>query len=97
MWKIPKEVIEICKLKKYRKCNDQTKKEKWTKNDLQITTQKTKIEQHEPHSKPGRTQMSLASCTFMIKLHFSYVRYTFVYLTVRYIKEQSHDTCILQG
>jgi hypothetical protein len=37
-----REVIRICKSKKNRQHNGQMKKNKWTNNDLQNTTQKTK-------------------------------------------------------
>ena len=36
-----------------RQNNGQRKKGKKTNNNLQNTTQKTKIEQHEPHKKTG--------------------------------------------
>jgi len=44
-----KELIGICKSKKDRHYNGQSKKDKRTNNDLQNTKPKLKIEQHEPH------------------------------------------------
>jgi len=54
-----KGVIRIHKLKKNRQHNGQKIKDNRTNNDLQNITHKTKIEQHEPHSKPG---VNLGAC-----------------------------------
>ena len=48
-----KGVIRNYKLKNDRQHNGQKEKDKRTNNDLQNIHIKLKIEQHEPHSKPG--------------------------------------------
>jgi hypothetical protein len=47
--KMPKGLIRIRKSKMDRQHNGQKKKDKRTNNNLQNSTQKAKIEQHEPH------------------------------------------------
>jgi hypothetical protein len=54
-------VIRNCKSKKDRQCNFQQKKDKRTNNGTKH--RKLKIEQHEPHLKPGKNTCALEKWT----------------------------------